>query len=101
MSGSADAQALQTRMRLDQWLWRARLFQTRTQAADAIASAGARIERDGQVRRVDKGATTIEIGDLVNFTRPGGVTVVEVLALPIRRGPAREARATYRVLGDS
>lgn len=83
-------------MRLDVWLWRARFYKTRTQAAEAIAVAGARIERDGQVRRVDKGSTQLEIGDLVNFTAPAGVKVVEVLALPQRRGPAREAQQAYR-----
>ena len=101
MNGGAGAQASASRMRLDQWLWRARFFKTRTQAAEAIASAGARIERDGLVRRIDKGATTVEIGDLVNFTRSGGVVVVEVCALPARRGPAKEAQTAYRTLGDA
>lgn len=87
-------------MRLDVWLWRTRMFKTRSQAADAVATAGARIERDGQVRRVDKGATQIEAGDLVNFTSPRGVKVVEVLSLPSRRGPAKEARETYRQIGE-
>ena len=86
-------------MRLDVWLWRARFYKTRGQAHDAVATLGARIERDGLVRRVDKGATQVEVGDLVNFTTPAGVNVVEVLALPSRRGPAKEAATTYRALG--
>lgn len=87
-------------MRLDLWLWRTRFYKTRSQASEAIANTGARIERDGQVRRVDKGATPLEIGDLVNFTGPGGVKVVEVLALPRRRGPAKEAMEAYRAIGE-
>lgn len=88
-------------MRLDLWLWRTRFYKTRSQASDAIATSGARIERDGQVRRVDKGATQLEVGDLVNFTAPAGVKVVEVLALPLRRGPAKEAQQAYRALDDA
>ncbi len=87
-------------MRLDVWLWRTRMFKTRSQAADAVATTGARIERDGQVRRIDKGATQVEPGDLVNFTAASGVKVVEVLLLPSRRGPAKEARESYRLIGE-
>ncbi len=89
------------RMRLDLWLWRARFYKTRTQAAEAISTTGARIERDGQVRRVDKGAALVEVGDLVNFTNLSGVQVVEVLALPGRRGPAKEAVTMYQPVGQS
>ena len=43
MSGDVE-----TRMRLDLWLWRTRFYKTRTQAAEALATSGARIERDGE-----------------------------------------------------
>lgn len=99
MSAEAGTKPAIERMRLDLWLWRTRFYKTRTQAAEAIADTGARIERDGQVRRVDKGATLVEVGDLVNFTNPAGVQVVEVKALPGRRGPAREAASMYRPVG--
>lgn len=100
MSAQAGQKGVESRMRLDVWLWRARFYKTRTMASEAVASRGARIERDGQVRRVDKGATQVEVGDLVNFTTVRGVRVVEVLALPSRRGPAKEAGETYRALDD-
>lgn len=86
------------RMRLDVWLWRARFFKTRTGASDAIVEAGARIERDGQVRRVDRPATPVAVGDLLNFTAPGGARTVRIVAFPDRRGPPAEAQACYERL---
>ena len=91
-------------MRLDVWLWRARFFKTRTLAADAIALGGVRIERDGQVRRIEKASAHVCPGDLVSFATPGGaaggrVRSVRILALPERRGPAPEAAAAYEAAG--
>ncbi|MBI1359887.1 MAG: RNA-binding S4 domain-containing protein [Alphaproteobacteria bacterium] len=82
-------------MRLDVWLWRARFFKTRTSASEEIETHGARIERDGQVRRIDKPSTTVASGDLVSFTNAGGPHLLRVLDLPARRGPAPEAALCY------
>ncbi len=86
------------RMRLDVWLWRTRFFKTRTAASAAIESEGARVERDGQVRRIDKPATLVSSGDLVNFVNPSGPYVLRVLSLPPRRGPASEAAVCYETV---
>jgi ribosome-associated heat shock protein Hsp15 len=90
----------EARMRLDVWLWRARFFRTRAAASEAVQRAAARIERAGQVRRVDRPATPVAAGDVISFAGPaaGTVVVVRVLALPERRGPAAEAAACYRRL---
>jgi ribosome-associated heat shock protein Hsp15 len=82
------------RMRLDVFLWRARLFKTRGAAAAAI-EAGVRVERDGLVRRTDKPATLAAPGDLVGLDLPRGQGVLRILALPERRGPAPEAALCY------
>ncbi|MGN6500090.1 MAG: RNA-binding S4 domain-containing protein, partial [Tsuneonella sp.] len=37
-------------------------------------------------------------GDVLTVPLHAGVRVIEVLALPARRGPATEAQACYRVL---
>ena len=63
-------------MRLDVFLWRARFFKARTSASEAIEERGARIERAGQVRRVDKPATPVEIGDVLSFSCPSGNRLV-------------------------
>lgn len=88
------------RMRLDVFLWRARFFKARTSATEAIEERGARIERDGQVRRVDKPATPVEAGDMLSFSAPSGPKLVRILALPARRGPPAEAALCYETLGE-
>jgi ribosome-associated heat shock protein Hsp15 len=83
------------RMRLDVWLWRARFFKTRSSAADAVSDAGVRIERDGQVRRIDKPATPVAPGDILAFLAPSGQQLVRVVSLPARRGPPKEAAESF------
>jgi ribosome-associated heat shock protein Hsp15 len=88
------------RMRLDVFLWRARFFKARTSATDAIETSGARIERDGQVRRIDKPATPVEAGDVLAFAAPSGSKLVRILSLPARRGPPAEAALCYEAVGE-
>ena len=86
------------RMRIDVFLWRARFFKARTSASEAIEEAGARIERDGQVRRIDKPATPVEAGDILAFACPSGSKLVRIVSLPERRGPPAEAALCYQSL---
>ena len=86
------------RMRLDMFLWRARFFKARTSATEAIEAQGARIERDGQVRRVDKPATSVGPGDILAFAAPSGPQVIRILSLPLRRGPPSEAALCYEAI---
>ena len=86
------------RMRIDVFLWRARFFKARTSASEAIEETGARIERDGQVRRIDKPATQVEAGDILSFVAPGGARLVRIVSLPERRGPPAEAALCYQSL---
>ena len=90
-----------TRMRLDVFLWRARFFKARTAATEAVENKGARIERDGQVRRIDKPATPVEPGDVLAFRAPSGQKLVRVLSLPARRGPPSEAALCYETMDGS
>lgn len=87
------------RLRLDVFLWRARFFKTRTSATEAIESRGARIERDAQVRRIDKAATPVEAGDVLSFAAPSGPKLVRIISLPGRRGPPAEAALCYETIG--
>jgi ribosome-associated heat shock protein Hsp15 len=87
--------AAEDRMRLDVFLWRARFFKARTSATEAIEAKGARIERGGQVRRIDKPATPVEVGDVLSFVCPSGQRLVRILSLPDRRGPPKEAALAY------
>ena len=99
MSGAGKPEADDpNRMRLDVFLWRARFFKARTQASEAIEAAGARIERQDQVRRVDKPATPVEVGDILSFACPAGNRLIRILSLPQRRGPPSEAVLCYEAV---
>ena len=78
-------------MRLDRFLWFARLAKTRS-AAQAIARDG-RLRVDG--RAVDRAHIGVRIGSVLAFVQGATVRAIRVEALPPRRGPAPEARACY------
>lgn len=81
-------------MRIDKLLWYLRLAGTRG-GAQALVSAG-HIRRNG--RRVERAAQDVAAGDVLVIPLAGGVRVIEIVALPHRRGPASEAQACYRPL---
>lgn len=84
-------------MRIDRLLWFLRLAPTRGKA-QALAAQG-HIRRNG--RRVERPAQEVGVGDILVLPLPRGVTVIELLAIPARRGPAPEAQACYRVLDEA
>lgn len=81
-------------MRIDRLLCNLRFVRTRTRAAGLV--------REGYLRRNGARLTApsqeIAIGDVLTLPLGNQVRLVEVLALPERRGPACEAQACYRVL---
>jgi ribosome-associated heat shock protein Hsp15 len=76
--------------RIDRWLFGVRLFKSRSLAAEAVG--GGKVHINGARVRPSHG---VRPGDLVTFTR--GVIDFEclVVAVPERRGPAKEAVACY------
>ena len=87
----ADAPAS---LRLDKFLWFARIVKTRA-LAQAMAEDG-RLRLNGRV--VDKAHAIVRVGDILGFARQGAVRVLKIEALPVRRGPPAEARALYSEL---
>ena len=81
-------------LRLDKFLWFARIVKTRALAQE-LAEQG-RLRLNGRV--VDKAHATVRIGDVLSFASRGEVRVLNVEALPSRRGPAAEARSLYSEL---
>lgn len=81
-------------MRLDKLLWFLRFTKTRP-LAQAMAEAG-HLRLNG--KRVERSAQPVGVGDVLVLPLPAGVRVVEILALPARRGPASEAQTCYRML---
>jgi ribosome-associated heat shock protein Hsp15 len=81
--------------RIDQWLWRARFFKTRTLAAKFVSDGNVRVTRNGDTTRIDKASANIRPGDTLVFTRNDHLKIVAVLACAPRRGPASEAQQLY------
>jgi ribosome-associated heat shock protein Hsp15 len=83
-------------MRLDRLLFYLRLAKSRTLAQRWIAEGHMR--RNGE--RVVRQDQPVAAGDVLTLPLQREVLVIELLALPTRRGPASEARACYRPLDD-
>ncbi len=82
------------RLRLDKFLWFARIVKTRGDA-QALAEQG-RLRLNGRV--VDKSHAAVGAGDVLSFAVHGRVRVLRIEALPVRRGPPAEARTLYEEL---
>lgn len=76
---------------MDKWLWAARFFKTRAQAARACDLG--RIECNQQPA---KPAREVHAGDLLQIKTEANQFVVEVLLLSAIRGPASVAQTLYR-----
>jgi ribosome-associated heat shock protein Hsp15 len=85
-----------TSARLDQWLWAARFFKTRSLAKQAIETG--RVEISGQRA---KPARAVRVGDRLDIVRGDVAFEVDVLALSDVRGPAPVAQALYAETEDS
>ena len=82
---------LAAQIRLDKWLWQARLCRTRALAATLVAAG--RVLINGQ--RTDKPGRHIGAGDVLTLVQGGQVRLLRVLAPGGRRGPAPEAALLY------
>ena len=78
-------------LRLDKFLWFARIVKTRALAQE-LAGQG-RIRLNGRV--IDRAHAPVRAGDVLSFALRGEVRVLRVEALPARRGPVAEARGHY------
>jgi ribosome-associated heat shock protein Hsp15 len=83
-------------LRLDKFLWFARIVKTRA-LAQSLAEQG-RLRISGRV--ADRAHTPVRVGDVLSFAMRGEVRVLRVEALPVRRGPPAEARALYTELPE-
>ncbi|GAB6196083.1 RNA-binding S4 domain-containing protein [Lysobacter xanthus] len=77
-------------VRLDQWLWAARFFRTRSLAKQAIETG--RVDIDGQRAKASRAVRT---GDRLGITRGDEIFEVDVVGLSTVRGAAPVAQALY------
>ena len=79
------------RIRIDKWLWHARLVKTRPLAAQLVQ--GGKLRINGQ--RIDKPGRAVGEGDVLTLAIGGRVRVLRILTCGERRGPAPEAQSLY------
>jgi ribosome-associated heat shock protein Hsp15 len=98
MSGGADEgqQDGISWQRLDKFLFHARFARTRAVADRLIEAGHVRINRQPTVKPHAK----LRLGDVLTLALPGGVKVVRVAGIGLRRGPAVEARRLYLEIAE-
>jgi ribosome-associated heat shock protein Hsp15 len=77
-------------LRLDKWLWCARFFKSRGLAQEAVE--GGHVQVNGERAKASR---PVRVGDRLRITRERERYEVEVTGIPVRRGPATEARRHY------
>ncbi|GIL00411.1 MAG: RNA-binding protein S4 [Alphaproteobacteria bacterium] len=82
-------------VRLDKWLWHARVTRTRTLARKLIEAGGVRLNRV----KVAAPSQPVRVGDVLTMVLPGRVLVYEVTAFAERRGPPTAAHQLFADLG--
>jgi ribosome-associated heat shock protein Hsp15 len=83
-------------VRVDKWLWAARLVKTRGLAVDALK--GGRVQLNGERAKPSK---EVRPGDRIEFASGRLRLVLVVRATSVRRGPASEAALLYEETAES
>jgi ribosome-associated heat shock protein Hsp15 len=84
------------KLRLDKWLWAARIYKTRGLAADEIGKG--RVSVNGQEAKASK---ELHVGDRIDLRQGELRRSVVVKGLSTMRGPAPVAQALYEETADS
>ena len=77
-------------VRVDKWLWAARMYKTRSLATSAAKAGHVKINSN-----VAKSSTKVKKGDKISALTPGGKRILEVIELAEIRGPATFAPTLY------
>jgi ribosome-associated heat shock protein Hsp15 len=97
---AADAASIRsvddTPVRIDKWLWAARLAKTRPLAAEAVT--GGRVHLNGKATKPSK---DVKPGDRIEMTIGAVRRTVDVRATSDKRGPAAVAQALYEETPES
>ena len=89
-------QDIDAEIRLDKWLWAARFFKTRSQAADAVS--GGKIEVNGDRAKPSR---SVRAGDKLTIRHGLYEWIIIVKGLVRLRGPAAQARQLYEETEES
>ncbi|PLX38612.1 MAG: RNA-binding protein [Hyphomicrobiales bacterium] len=82
------------RLRIDKWLWYARVVKSRTLAQKLAVSGRVRRNRE----KLDSASDMVRPGDVLTIGLDNRVRILKIVALGERRGPASEAQTLYEDL---
>ncbi|MCV6546804.1 MAG: RNA-binding S4 domain-containing protein [Cohaesibacter sp.] len=82
------------KIRIDKWLWYARVAKTRTLAAKLVTSGHVRVNKE----KIVAAKYGLKQGDVLTIARDNRIRVLKLLFLGERRGPALEAQLLYEDL---
>lgn len=91
-----NCRAMGDAVRLDKWLWAARLYKTRTLATQAVALG--RVQVNGAAA---KAARDLRVGDRLSVQQGGFRQELVILKLSAQRGGAVVARTLYEETAES
>jgi ribosome-associated heat shock protein Hsp15 len=77
-------------LRIDRWLFYCRFFKTRRLATEAVSAGHARVNGE----RATPGKS-VRAGDVIELVRDRLPWRMTIQGIPVRRGPAAEARRCY------
>lgn len=82
---------ISAKIRLDKWLWFARIVKTRTLAQKLITGGNVRV--DGE--RAKLTSQKVGAGQTLTISVADAIKILEIVAVGERRGPAPEAQLLY------
>ena len=82
------------KLRVDKWLWYARVYKTRSLASTSIKTGKVRVNQE----KITSPSRNVTLGDVLTITLGRQIKVLKVLATGTRRGPASEAQLLYEDL---
>jgi ribosome-associated heat shock protein Hsp15 len=85
------------RQRIDRWLWNARVVRTRSAAAALVIAGHVRVNGN----RVVAPGRDVKCGDVVTVVLNGGVRVLKVIGMSLRRGDAAAAALIFEELSKT
>ena len=78
-------------IRLDKWLWFARVVKTRTLAQKLVRSKSVRVNKE----KISNPAKPVLAGDVLTITLERQIRILEIVACGVRRGPFVEAAKLF------
>lgn len=86
--------ATENKLRIDKWLWFARVAKTRTLAKKLVTTGKVRVDSN----KINSASFSVNPGHVLTITLERKILIYEILELGSRRGPYSEAQLLYNDL---